>query len=439
MADWHSNIDLVFRNGLKDHEVLPPEDVWENVSRSLPERRSRIYPALMRAAAFATLVLSTVTAVYFLHNKLTDTLANAPALTLNQDAMPEGQFLASEHNSGIAAQLQKQAAKMPVVIAMEETSQKEENNTDISGIPSSMISENNTFKPSNNEFNLADIRYLDVSGKVKSKTFDITYIPEERGSSEGEKWKIGASVLPSYHSRFSFGNDDAAADYLKSEKMAFSYSGGLSFTFEASRRLSFVSGIFYSSIGQRIDGITSFTGFSKYNESKSASDFSILTSSGTINSTNKDIYFVDNSNIARVQTRYSADIFDPMKANLSHLSNSLIQSMSYLEIPLMMKYKIIDRKVDINMLGGLSYGILIGNTSYINSGGSKYTIGHTEGLSPVTFSSSVGMGMEYKLTTNISFNLEPVLRYYITPLGGITGSMVHPYSFGILSGIFYNF
>jgi len=113
--------------------------------------------------------------------------------------------------------------------------------------------------------------------------------------------------------------------------------------------------------------------------------------------------------------------------------------MSYLEIPLMMKYKLIDRKVDINMLGGLSYGILIGNTSYINSGGLKYTIGHTEGLSPVTFSSSVGMGMEYKLTTNISFNLEPVLRYYITPLGGITGSMVHPYSFGILSGIFYNF
>ncbi|MGB4291497.1 MAG: hypothetical protein WBJ37_01275, partial [Bacteroidales bacterium] len=295
------------------------------------------------------------------------------------------------------------------------------------------------FKPSNNELNLTNLRYLDVSEKVKSKTFDITYIPEERGSGEGEKWKIGASVLPLYYSKYSFGNYDAAADYLKSEKMAFSYSGGLSFTLEASRRISFVSGIFYSSIGQRIDGITSFTGFSKYNESKSASDFSILTSSGTISSTNKDIYFVDNSNVARVQTRYSADIFDPMKANLSHLSNSLIQSMSYLEIPLMMKYKLIDRKIDINMLGGLSYGILIGNTSYINSGGLKYTIGHTEGLSPVTFSSSVGLGIEYKLTTNFSFNLEPVLRYYITPLGGITGSMVHPYSFGILSSIFYNF
>ncbi|MGB4292793.1 MAG: hypothetical protein WBJ37_07905, partial [Bacteroidales bacterium] len=64
MADWHSNIDLAFRNGLKDHGVLPPEDVWENVSRSLPERRRRIIPALMRAAAFATLVLSTGTAVY---------------------------------------------------------------------------------------------------------------------------------------------------------------------------------------------------------------------------------------------------------------------------------------------------------------------------------------------------------------------------------------
>ena len=147
----------------------------------------------------------------------------------------------------------------------------------------------------------------------------------------------------------------------------------------------------------------------------------------------------DVSGRSRVITRYNLDVFDPVKADLSYLSNSLMQNMNYLTIPLLMKYKLIDRKVDINMLGGLSYGILINNTSYITSGGVKYIIGKTEGLSPVTFSSEVGMGVEYKLSEKLYFNIEPLLRYYITPVGGNPGTNIHPYSFGILSGVFYNF
>jgi len=439
MAEWHANIDLVFRNGLKNHEALPPDDVWDNIRRALPEKRRRIYPAIMRAAAIALLVAGTGSAVYILHNNLSSSLGNVPALTLNQDVMPEGAYVIPSRKPEMAVQKHMFAEQIPAGTAIKETITPEENNIEAALIPAYLTAENNIFNPQNGEFDLAEPKYSDVSEKIINRTFDITYIPGEKGNNEGEKWKMGASVLPSYYSRFNFGNNDAAADYLKSEKTAFSYSGGLSFTFELSKRISFLSGIFYSSIGQKIDGITSFSGFSKYNESKNESDFSILTSSGTISSINKDIYFIDNNNVARVQTRYSADVFDPVKANLSHLSNSLIQSMSYLEIPLMMKYKLVDRKIDINMLGGLSYSILIGNSSFINSGGTRYTVGHTEGLSPVTFSSSVGMGMEYRLNSKITFNIEPLLKYYITPLGGITGSMVHPYSFGILSGIFYNF
>ena len=32
MDERGANIDLVFRNGLKDYEVLPPAEVWENIN-----------------------------------------------------------------------------------------------------------------------------------------------------------------------------------------------------------------------------------------------------------------------------------------------------------------------------------------------------------------------------------------------------------------------
>ncbi|MGQ9620683.1 MAG: outer membrane beta-barrel protein, partial [Bacteroidales bacterium] len=288
-------------------------------------------------------------------------------------------------------------------------------------------------------FSLAEPKFYQASGIKGNRIYEINKDITERENSSTEKWKIGATLLPSYYSRFSFSQHNAGKEYIKSEKPVFSYSGGFSFSYELSRRISLSSGITYSSIGQRIDDISSYTGFLKYTDTKSSSDFSIMTASGTINSTNKDIFLLDKGNVTRIFTRYTADVFDPVKASLSHLSNSIIQDMNYIEIPFVLKYKLIDRNVDINMLGGLFYSILVGNSSYISSDGIRYIIGKTDGLSPVTLSSSVGVGMEYRLSEQITFNIEPLLRYYITPLGGLPGSIIHPYSFGILSGVFYKF
>jgi hypothetical protein len=104
-----------------------------------------------------------------------------------------------------------------------------------------------------------------------------------------------------------------------------------------------------------------------------------------------------------------------------------------------MKYKLFDRKLDFNITGGLSYNLLINNTSYAMTGGEKFYIGNTGNLSPVTFSSSLGMGLEYSFSKRLYLNLEPTFRYYMTPIGGLAGSSIHPYSFGVLSGISYRF
>jgi hypothetical protein len=49
------------------------------------------------------------------------------------------------------------------------------------------------------------------------------------------------------------------------------------------------------------------------------------------------------------------------------------------------------------------------------------------------------MGMEYNFTKNLSLNLEPTFRYYINPYSEISGIKIHPYTFGIFSGLSYKF
>jgi hypothetical protein len=97
------------------------------------------------------------------------------------------------------------------------------------------------------------------------------------------------------------------------------------------------------------------------------------------------------------------------------------------------RYKLIDKTIDFNLVGGLSSNLLVNNSVYASIEGERYQVGRTEGMSMLTFSSSLGMGMEYNFSGNLSLNLEPTFRYYINPFSQTPILKIHPYSFGIFS------
>ncbi len=67
MFDREPNIDIVFRNGLKNFEVLPPSGLWESISPSpVVHRKKRIGYSI--AAAIA-LVMTLSMAISFLVRK----------------------------------------------------------------------------------------------------------------------------------------------------------------------------------------------------------------------------------------------------------------------------------------------------------------------------------------------------------------------------------
>jgi hypothetical protein len=252
-----------------------------------------------------------------------------------------------------------------------------------------------------------------------------------------ERWSIAAMASPTYFSEF--GSKGLEGSIHSSEKPAVSYSGGFAVSYKINNRFSVQTGLYYASNGQRIDGISSFAGFGRYYYTKGSSNFEVKTSSGPVLTSNPDVFLVDNTAINRVQTAYTIDVFDPNKASLDYISSTIIQNFNYLEMPLVLKYKIVDKMLDINIIGGISYDILLNNSVYARTENGKFEVGKTQGLSNLNLSSSLGMGMEYSLSRKISLNLEPTFRYFLNPLNEMSNPALHPYSFGIFSGFSYKF
>jgi hypothetical protein len=438
MADRGTYVDIFFRNGLKEFEVLPPPDVWDNIKPVLRKRQKSMN--LLRFAAFAAILVSLSAVSYWLTNEISGDF-NGTAISLNQDVIPRGSYTAKNQPYTapiIKVQSDNTYISSPDLVNESISDKQVYFKMSSAGLFSTVLKESKLQRPAEPVIAMSDL--TGNSGPEAIKALNLTGINPVSADSENgvNRWTISAMASPNYYSNVSFGNNEASKDLVNSEKPAVSYSGGLSFSYNVNKRISIQSGVYYSSVGQKVTGISSYSGFHSYYDAKSGSQFSIQTSNGVIVATNNDIFLRDNSS-ARVLTKYSVDYFDPNKADLSYLNNSVIQNFNYLEIPVLFKFKAIESKMDLNFIGGLSYNMLIGNSAFSYVNGEKYVIGKTEGLSPVNFSSSIGLGFEYNFSEKISLNLEPTFRYYLTPLGGLVGSSIHPYSFGVFSGLSYKF
>lgn len=437
MFDKEPNIDIVFRNGLRDLEVLPPADVWANIP-AMPGARRGNGMVFRVAASLAALLTLSLVASWFSGNNGGITTSPELASIFNDSGIP-----------GVT-ELQKPSAiirKLPSATAgntsvslpgREEEAAAFENIASLS-LPALASGQDEADEVTSQTTDPHTTE--DVINVISQKIFGL---PEPAGQlvlmdqnkSGDERFFLGASLSPSVG--FSGASDNIRlAELLNSEKGVATYSTGLTFAYKLSPRFSIQSGIGVASLGQVVAGIDVFAGLSEYYAFKGNYLYRVETSSGVVVSGNTDLYLADSKN--RVGTFIPNGMADPSKYPLTQIDDKIHQVFRYLEVPFLVRYKVIDRDIDMNLSGGMSYGLLIQNSAYAMDGNNMVPIGHTEGLNVHTISSQIGLGMEYSFSKVISFNVEPVFRYYLTPLSDLTGTLSRPYSFGLLSGFFVRF
>ena len=101
--------------------------------------------------------------------------------------------------------------------------------------------------------------------------------------------------------------------------------------------------------------------------------------------------------------------------------------VKYLEFPLEIKYVTKEAKLSPYLSGGISY-FMLQDAKTNNENNSDYGS---------TFSLNAGIGLEYELSENILFNLEPNFTYQLQPFK--RNDDISPFIFSVNFGIIYRF
>ncbi len=113
------------------------------------------------------------------------------------------------------------------------------------------------------------------------------------------------------------------------------------------------------------------------------------------------------------------------------------QRTGYIEIPVELSYRLLDKKFGIDIIGGVSTLLLNENEISVMSSGTEMEIGKASNLNSTHFSTNLGVGVRYNFFKSFQLNFEPMFKYQINTF--TDAGNFKPYFFGLYTGINYRF
>jgi len=120
------------------------------------------------------------------------------------------------------------------------------------------------------------------------------------------------------------------------------------------------------------------------------------------------------------------------------LSGDLNQSFSYIEFPVEAKYNLLQRKVGVHIIGGMSTYILYDNAVSLESQNSSTSLGEGSNINNMNFSGNVGVDVDYSINEKLYINVSPMFKYQFNTFSENDGGFT-PYSLGIYTGLNFRF
>lgn len=236
-----------------------------------------------------------------------------------------------------------------------------------------------------------------------------------------KKWKIAPNVAPVYYNSLTSGSpidDDFAGNTKKGQ---FTTSYGIGVGYALNKRLSVRTGINKLEVGYDTKDVAIYSSpetsgghnYKNINFSSEGAGMSIA-GSGTYSA-------------AQIPSSFSS-LFD----------SSLNQRFGYLEVPLELSYKLSDKKLRVDVIAGISTFFLNKNEIYSENKVKTTYIGEANNLNNMSYSTNLGIGLEYKLSKSLNFNFDPMFKYQLNAFSNDAGNF-KPYILGIYSGLSYRF
>ena len=290
------------------------------------------------------------------------------------------------------------------------------------------ISENKLNEFTLNKDSLQIIALLEEEAKNANPLEKLLKEKEEgKNADEKEsqnKWAINSQVSPVYFNSMSEGSSIDNQFLQNGKSYSNSVSFGLGITYELSNKISLRSGI-------------NTVGFS-YNTNDVVYESVLKISQVSNNVPN----IARNSNSERIMLMSKLATEVNTMSDVDNFSEqgigSLRQDFSYIEIPLELSYKLVDKKFGVAVIGGMSTLLLNNNSISLVTDGMEMELGKARNLNDIHFSSNVGLGFKYTFWKSFNANFQPMFKYQINPFSENAGNF-KPYFIGLYSGISYQF
>ncbi len=462
----NKNIDRLFQEKFKDFEVLPEAGVWKGIEQKLVKRKKRrIIPLWLQIAGAAAILLLIIAIGNQFYN--TNTKKEIPNSNIITDVdNSDSDNLDSNQNKNDIKKVPSSATGKESLNSPDNSEQIQESLvTKAQGSKKSktttnqkpfqqaiahqddvnaqnlkedenVISSHQKIDKTFNNKNIDELQELEQSEKEKEVNVAIIEKEEEKSDlmeevnqqktfeiaskNEDKKWSIGSVIGPVYMSSFSEGSpiDPALANNSKSSNGTISY--GLKVNYKLSDKFSLQSGIHNVDLGYSTENV------------------SVITTSSLLNQSNTNI----NSNIegAAVQVLSTVSQQSEVFSQRSPFdtSGNLDQNLSYVEVPLEAKYALVQKKLGVNLVGGVSTYFLYDNDVSVTSFGKKTSLGEASNVNDLNFSGNLGLDVNYNINKNLYINASPMLKYQLNTFSENSGGF-KPYFFGVYAGLNFRF
>ena len=487
------NIDRIFQERFKNFEAPAPSGAWENIeSRLNQEDLPVIIPLFWKIAGVAAVLLFIVSAVLW---NTTDSFSQEtfvleePAEGIDVDSDPNdpalpntGVVAADELENSTATPVDnsdrdpqeaslktnqiKKGKNYGITTATKSTNANEATKRSANGYanttPASIedirnndptsssfsnlsqtqegMASNQGAQPSNNARNPinTDTAIADVSdnneqseniNSTEQSLEDIAAASKEPNSKLPEEdlfkknWAASTMVAPVYANTMGGSSiNNEVSDNSKNADVNLSY--GVAVSYEFAPRWSVRTGVNQVSMNYNTQDVS--YGLNAQTLAVNNTTAAVMYNADAVNNQTPTAF-----NDSFAQELVSAATFSSFKGELS-------QQLGYLEVPLEVKYRLVDSKLGVSLLGGMSALFLTDNEVAVTNDGRKLSLGEDRNFQEFNQSANFGLGIDYRFTNKLGITVEPTFKYQLNALRDDSANF-RPYTVGVYTGLMYRF
>ena len=465
MNDQINNGKGFLKDKLGGYQADPPEQVWNSISAGLGGR-SRRRMIIITLSAAATIALAITLGINYFGPEQTDTTGIAETQrqapqTPGIESMPETES-GSDHTPIVA----RETLEDRVVRTMEEVAEEPimgEPTQEVLAVSQEALAVSQEVLAVSQEVLVvsqeAPVESTEVIAEAPAEPAEeqAQVLVDEPSEDPGDelpldpfpviedegkrdpRWIIGASLSPLY----SFRDAESAVigNTAEHESGLVSYAGGVHVAYRTTSRLAIESGVFFNKMGISIGSPGIQLANRSYDfaplgaEVASSNVVAISNSVGNIVSKSGDIYV----NSYKLDASYADNTIEEYTSSEVFADQGIRQHLDYLEVPFNLRYTLIDRSIEVQLVGGMSTNLLVNNYVTMETAEGHVDIGYLTNIRNVNYSGNAGLGMVYHIQEQFSLRLEPRFRYFLNSINDTSLPSTRPYAFGIFTGLSYRF